>query len=723
MALIAPDGRMLQVNRASCDMLGYSEAALLATSFREITHPADVAHNQALAEAALAGEMSEYELEKRYIRGNGDILWAHLRVSLVRDDDGAPLYFISQIQDITARKELAAEQAATHQRTREVLERVTDGFCALDRDWRFTYINAAAERMGDRPRDELIGKNLWEEFAPARDTPIFAACQRAMQNGVTTSTEFLYPPNNRWIEAHIYPSPEGASIFFRDITDSRRLTEELHASEAKFRTLVEQLPAAVYVLAADDTQTPLYFSPHYEAMTGIRIEQALARSGHWLANVHPKDRARVAAEEARSTLFGLPFLHEYRYLRGDGGAVWVRDVCVPVRDDAGEVVAWQGVLLDITDRIEAEAAQARLAAIVESAKDAIMSSTLDGMITSWNQGAERLYGYTAGEMIGRPFTVLLADDQDDPLRFPPAETGDQVIHFETWRRRRGGAVIDVSVTRSPIFDRTGTLVGVSTITRDITARKRADEALRVALRDAEAGIRAKTLFLAVMSHELRTPLQAILGYADLLLRGPSGSLTPEQTEDLGAIHRGATRMVNLIEQMLDLSRMEAGRLELVAEAVDLADIIAQVRQEVTPQAAGKGLALRVDLPPSLPPARGDALRIHQILLNLAGNAVKFTESGGVEISAQASGEEIAVSVCDTGIGIAPETLPFIFDEFNQVNGNTARRYGGTGLGLAIARRLTEQMGGRIVVESQPGDGSTFTLWLPSASPVAETVAL
>ena len=704
-------------------LLGFPSEAFLADRelWRSCIHPAD-RERVRLATERMNETGEPCSIEHRMIAADGRTIWVHDVSSPVRDASGRPLFCHGIVQDVTARKEAEAEQAATHQRTREVLERVTDGFYALDRNWRFTYINATAELILGRMREDLLGKSIWEEFAPALETPLYVACEQAMMQGVTTSTEFFYPPVDGWFDVRIYPSPEGVSVFVRDVTESRQLTQDLHASEEKYRTLVEQLPAAVYVLAADDIQTPLYFSPHYEMMTGTRVEEAMARTGHWLARVHPKDRARVAAEEARSTVFGLPFLDEYRFLRGDGSAVWVRDVCVPVRDAAGEVVAWQGVLLDISDRIEAEAAHARLAAIVESAEDAVISSTLDGMITSWNVGAERLYGYTANEMIGRSFTVLLVDDEDQATQSPASESGAQVVQFETRRRRRDGTLIDVAVTRSPVFDRDGALVGVSTITRDISARKRADEALRVALQDAQAGIRAKNLFLAVMSHELRTPLQAILGYADLLRGGPAESLTPDQAEDLGAIHRGATRMVTLIEQMLDLSRLEAGRLELTEETVDLSDIIEQVRQDVAPQAAEKGLVLHVDLPPALPSARGDAMRMHQILLNLVSNAVKFTESGGVDISAAVAGDEIAASVRDTGIGIAPETLPFIFDEFNQVDGSIARRFGGAGLGLAIARGLAEQMGGRISVESQPRAGSTFTLWLPAASRAPDTAS-
>jgi PAS domain S-box-containing protein len=356
---------------------------------------------------------------------------------------------------------------------------------------------------------------------------------------------------------------------------------------------------------------------------------------------------------------------------------------------------------------------------VESAEDAIVSSDMDGTITTWNQAAERVYGFSAAEILGQPFTRLLAENVDYPFldeRRAAAMSGQPVAPFESTRRRRDGTTFEASISLSPIVDRHGQVIGVSTITRDITARKEADAALRVALEAAEAGIRAKTVFLAMMSHELRTPLQAVLGYADFLLNGPPGSLTADQREDLGFIRQGAGRMATLIEQLLDLTRMEAGRLDLAAVPVDLATIIEQVRQDIVPQVAAKALDFVITVPVTLPPVLGDPLRLRQILLNLVANAVKFTDTGSVHITATAHSGGVEVAIQDTGIGISEQDLPSIFEEFRQVDGNLSRRYGGAGLGLAIASGLAEQMGGRITVTSTPGAGSAFALHL--LTPVA-----
>lgn len=718
MALIGPDERTLQVNRAICEMLGYAEEELLATTLRCLTHPEDVAVNLNLVGSALAGEIDSYELEKRYVRKDGQIVWAHLSVSLVRDDTGSPIYFISQMQDISERKAAAAELQATHQQTRDVLERITDGFCAFDREWHFSYLNDPAARMIGQPREDILGKNIWETFPAIAESPLFAAYHQAMAEGATTNIEFFYAPNATWFDIRAYPSPDGLSVFFRDVTESRRLALDLHASEAKYRTLVEQLPVVVYQLAVDVHQTPLYFSPQVVELLRSTPERLQSRTEHWLDYVHPDDRARVALEEAaQSDAAGEErFRSEYRLVRDDDTYVWVRDECVPVYDDAGAIVAWQGVLMDISDGIEAEEAQSRLAAIVEGAEDAVISRTLDGTITSWNRGAERLYGYRADEMIGQSVTRLFPEKLGSDSLSHPEELYARPAYFDATRLRRDGTPIAVAIAISPIRNRNGVLTGVASITRDITERKRASEELRAALEDARAGIRAKDLFLAMMSHELRTPLQAVLGYADFLLHGQQDALTAEQREDIGYIHQGAGRMVALVDQMLDLSRMEAGRLEIASEPVELAEVIEQVRQDIAPQAAAKSLAFDISVQPGLPPALGDPVRLRQVLLNLVDNAVKFTDQGSVRLVARSTAKGLAIAVIDTGIGISPAAQPHIFEEFRQVDGNLTRRYGGAGLGLAIGKRLAEQMGGSISVSSQPGAGSTFTLYLKASKP-------
>lgn len=258
----------------------------------------------------------------------------------------------------------------------------------------------------------------------------------------------------------------------------------------------------------------------------------------------------------------------------------------------------------------------------------------------------------------------------------------------------------------------------ASLTSEISERLEIESQLRTAMAEVEEASRLKSQFLSTMSHELRTPMNAIIGYAHLLLDGLDGPLSDEQTADIDQIARSADQLLNLINDVLDLSKIEAGKVELTREPVDLTQLVAQVCNSVRPQATTKGLRLVTDVQDDLPPLEGDLTRLRQILLNLAGNAVKFTASGQVGLTVRAVNQMIEIAVSDTGIGISPDALAFIFDEFRQADGSTTRRFGGTGLGLAIARKLARLHGGDITVESQVGDGSVFTLSLPTVERVS-----
>jgi signal transduction histidine kinase len=269
--------------------------------------------------------------------------------------------------------------------------------------------------------------------------------------------------------------------------------------------------------------------------------------------------------------------------------------------------------------------------------------------------------------------------------------------------------------RAPAADDLDLVEQVSDLAGVAILHDRERAALLQAKEAAEAANQTKSAFLAMANHELRTPLQAILGYAEFLLDDTHSILDDEQRADLGYIQQGGRRMLTLINDLLDLARIEANGLVLRRDAIDLAQVVEQVRQDVQPQAAQRGLDLQVRLPESLPPLHGDGERLRQILLNLAGNAVKFTDAGLVEISVAVDGGQVAIHVRDTGFGIAPEAMARIFEAYHQAEHGRLRRHG-AGLGLAIAQRLATLMDGQITVESTPGAGSIFTLQVPVTLP-------
>ncbi|MEO6953885.1 MAG: PAS domain S-box protein [Polyangia bacterium] len=375
------------------------------------------------------------------------------------------------------------------------------------------------------------------------------------------------------------------------------------------------------------------------------------------------------------------------------------------------------VLRDVSDRNQLAALQARLAAVVSSSDDAILSKNMDGIVTTWNPGAEKLFGYSAEEMVGRSIGVLIPPDRKDEERYILATlaSGRHIDHYETVRRCKDGRALHVSVTISPIRDSTGKVIGASKVARDIGERIRlAEEETRSAELDLEnrriqAQSRLKSEFLANMSHELRTPLNAIIGFAALMHAGKAGPLAAIHVEYLGDILTSARHLLQLINDVLDLAKIEAGHLELHVERVDLPKLVSEVKDILRGLAAERRVRLVVELDPGLSIVSVDARMLKQVLYNYLSNAIKFTpEHGEVRLRVRREADDaFRIEVEDTGIGIRPEDLDKLFIEFQQLDATPSKRFGGTGLGLALTKRLVEAHGGHVGVTSELGVGSTF----------------
>ncbi len=416
--------------------------------------------------------------------------------------------------------------------------------------------------------------------------------------------------------------------------------------------------------------------------------------------------------------------HETVRRRKDGSLVEVSLTVSPLRSVTGEIIGASKIMRDVTERNRMEESRAKLASIVESSDDAIISKNLEGEITSWNAGAERLFGYTARDAIGKPIGMLLPDDRfnEDPEILGRIQRGESVEHYETVRRRKDGSLVDISLTVSPLRDGKGRLVGASRIVRDVTLSKKAQEDLRSseaqarnALAAAEAASRAKDEFLAMLSHELRTPMAAIVGWSQMLREGA----TPEETQEgIEVIERNARLQSQIIEDLLDMSRIMSGKFRLNVESVDVDMVLRGAVDGVRLAAESKHLKLTVVQEGEPGEVRGDPHRLQQVFFNLLTNAVKFTPARGeVRVVCRHRQGHVEVGVTDTGIGIKPEFLPMVFERFKQQDGRITRQFQGLGLGLAIARHLVELHGGTIRAESVgEGRGATFTVELPRAIP-------
>ena len=474
-----------------------------------------------------------------------------------------------------------------------------------------------------------------------------------------------------------------------------------------------------------DNLKPYFVSHAYERIWGRSCQSVYADPSSWIESIHPEDLDRVTGEFERAGAASQAQV-EYRIVRPDGEVRWIWARMFSVPTGTGNAMRLIGIAQDITDRKQAEKVRAFLASIVESSDDSIIGTDLDGRILSWNYGAEKLFQYTAEEAIGQRITLLFAEGhQTDHLKsLEKIRRQERIERFEGIRVRKGGIPIEVSVILSPIRDPLGRLQGVSAIYRDITASKRADAELMKAKEAAEAASRAKSTFLATMSHEIRTPMNGILGMTELVL---DSELTPDQRDNLDLVHLSAESLLTVINDILDFSKIEAGKLEFESIPFDLRDRLGEIMQTLGLRAHQKGLELIYDVHPDVPSTlSGDPGRLRQILVNLVGNAIKFTEQGQivlqVEIESVAADKAcVHFSVRDTGAGIPAEQQEKIFEAFSQADQSMTRKYGGTGLGLTICSRFVEMMGGRIWVVSQAGQGSTFhfTANLSVQAPLSE----
>jgi PAS domain S-box-containing protein len=354
-----------------------------------------------------------------------------------------------------------------------------------------------------------------------------------------------------------------------------------------------------------------------------------------------------------------------------------------------------------------------LATIVEQSSEAIWTKDLTGIITSWNSGAAAMFGYPPSEVVGHSVNVGESTPEEERERTRRLVAGEK-FSYDARAMTRSRTAIDIQVAVAPLLDDTNECVGRICVARDVTQHKRSEEALRLAREAAESASHAKSSFLARMSHEIRTPMNGVLGMTELLLET---GLTSTQRKYAETVQRSGQNLLGIINDLLDFSKIEAGKLELEKTDMDLRRTIEDIVDLLAERAHVKGLELACSIPPDLSTrVRGDPLRLGQVLTNLVGNAIKFTEQGAVVIRVAGLDETqntvtMRFDVSDTGTGISPEAQSRIFEEFAQGDGSTTRKHGGSGLGLAICKQLVEMMGGSIHVESALGAGSTF--WFTS----------
>jgi PAS domain S-box-containing protein len=510
----------------------------------------------------------------------------------------------------------------------------------------------------------------------------------------------------------------------------RRAELEERAQRHWFETTLASIGDGV--IATDSGGHVTFMNAVAEAVTGWKAEEASGRPLEIVFNIVNEDTHEPVPNPAlqiKQAGCSANLVDNSVLIARDGTEIPIDDSGSIIRDAEGRTLGRTLVFRDISQRRRLERertvsmhAARQLAAIVESCDDAILGKNLDLCITSWNRAAEEMFGYSAGEVIGRSVRLIIPENRlgEEEGVMQCIQRGEKVAYLETERCRKGGTIFPVLLTISPIRDDAGTVVGASTIVRDIT-RKRAAEAETQARRAAEEANRAKDEFLAMLSHELRNPLSAIIGWLAML---KGGKLTVERGRHaLDVIERNARLEAELVKMLLDLSRIAANKLDLDKERVDLTSLVEIVVDSIRPEADAKGVALNVMAAAGSFIVVGDSCRLQQILSNLLNNALKFTPHGGhVQVRLARRESQAQIQVVDDGEGIPADFLPYIFDRFRQADSAEHRSHGGLGLGLAIVRELVNAHGGTVNVESQgKGKGSTFTVTFPIPAVIPDEI--
>jgi PAS domain S-box-containing protein len=509
--------------------------------------------------------------------------------------------------------------------------------------------------------------------------------------------------------------------------------EDVQRSEERFRLLVESVrDYAIFMLDPDGHV--LTWNAGAERFKGYRADEII---GQHFSRFYPSEALTSGLPDhelkvARQT--GV-FEDEGWRVRKDGTLFWANVVITAMRDARGELMGFAKVTRDLTQRRaheeELRRSEERFRLLIEGlAEYAIFMLDPNGYVATWNIGAERIKGYTATDIIGQHFSVFYPDEAKES-RWPDhelqvaAETGS--FNDIGWRVRKDGTTFWANVTITALRDDTGKLLGYAKLTRDMTEAKRIEaiesinqqreemlDAERSARMTAQRATRLKDEFLATLSHELRTPLSAILGWTQVLLRGAAPKGPEEQKRAIEIIDRNARAQVQLIDDLLDLSRIMTGKLRLDLHQVAFSSVVEAAVDSAKPAAEAKGIRLRAILGAGRDIVSADSSRLQQVVWNLLTNAIKFTpKAGQVQVLLQRVNSHLELSVSDSGIGIPAHYLPHVFDRFSQKDTSTTRAFGGLGLGLAICKQLVELHGGTITAVSEgEGKGATFSVHLP-----------
>ena len=739
-AVIVTDaqGRVSSINAEAERLLRWKNTEVvhrpLSDIFRIIDEhnrqPAENPVTRALREGAVVGLANHTLLIAR----DGREIPIDDSAAPIRQGDGPVLGVALVFRDVTQQR--AAQRAQA--RLAAIVQFSGDAIITKNLDSIIQTWNVGAERLFGYTADEAIGKPVTIIFPEERLNEDDAILEKLRSGRAVERLETVrLAKDGRRIPVSESSSPLkdaegniiGASKIIHDVSDIVAAREALTREKELLATTLASIGDGVIV--TDNQSRVSFLNPEAERLTGWTSANAEGRPLSVVFRIVNERTRRVTENPVEKalrlgTIVGLA--NHTMLLREDGTEFLIDDSAAPIRNKDGSLFGVVLVFRDVTEQRRLYEAREQLAAIVEYSGEAIATKNVDGIIQTWNRSAEQLFGYSADEIIGKPVTILIPanrlSEEDEILsrlrRGVPAE------RVETIRLKKDGTPIPVSLTVSPIKDPDGEVIGASKLIQDITTRQRIEQqrqqllAREQSLRtQAEAAGRMRDEFLATVSHELRTPLNAILGWATMLNNDNTDSAVARR--GIESIERNAKAQAQLIEDLLDVSRIISGKVCLDVKPVMVTPIIHSALDAVRPAAEAKSIQLDVTIDPAAEHLRVDSARLQQVIWNLLSNSIKFTPANGkvtVRVKRVASKTEIAVS--DTGEGINPEFLPYVFDRFQQADSSVTRKHGGLGLGLSITRHLVEMHGGTIEANSGgKGRGATFIVRLPTPAVYAE----
>lgn len=659
--------------------------------FKELTHPDDRSRVLRVISDAMESADGIYEVTNRIIRYNDKtVRWIKVKGKVDFDETHQPILFMGTVIDFTENRSIQEKILSGERLFKSIALNIPKSLIiVIDKDHRFVTIEGdIMERMGYNS-ELLIGKHPTEIGPPEK-----YESTKELYNRVLAGEKFSVErksENGDDFMVHFVPlkddndDVEAGLIIALDITEIKSSEEK----KAKLAAIIESTDDAIISKTLESIITS--WNDAAERTFGYKAEEMIGQS---ILKLIPLDRQHEETYILSRLSKGERVEHfETKRLKKDGTLIDVSLTISPIKDNQGNIIGLSKIARDITEIKAAEEKSAKLAAIIESTDDAIISKTLQGIITSWNDSAERTFGYKAEEMIGESILKLIPPDRqhEETHILSRLGKGERVKHFETRRLKKDGTLFDVSLTISPIKDSQGNIIGLSKIARDITERKQEEQ--------------RKNDFVAIVSHELKTPLTSILGYVQLLMSKSKKEGNEFNTNILVRAEHQAQKMSGMIQEFLNLAKMEEGQLVINLCEFNLRDLISEIASD--PQFSSSSHEISINIEESIV-VKADRSKIGQVFTNLLSNAIKYSPKGGnISINAEIQDAKVKISVTDNGIGISQSDQKRLFDRFYRANHEVIKMVSGFGIGLYFAAEILRYHQSSIGVVSEEGKGATF----------------